>query len=192
MKAPLLLDVDGVLADFKAHLLHAVESNVSPEHIERYEIFDYLTPSQRMFAMDLCEQPGWWRGLNAIPGAVEAVRQLRELATEIEFEIVFVTQPWKACPGWIEAREAWLMRHFNAEGIGHDIFPIRGVRKHLIRGKAFVEDSPEALDAWKAASAAVGLSFVFDQPYNRMHLGHERLFGWSEQSVFTLANAMRC
>lgn len=168
-----LIDCDGVLADFVAHVLRLTGSDVAPEQMKTYDIFEVVGEEHQDF---LLSNPEFWRTLPVIPGAQEGVKAIR---AEPDAEIVVVTSPWHSCKGWLEARCTWLKEHFGIEPA--DIISAR--RKELIRGDVLIDDRLKNVEAWQQAWPD-GKAYIFDQPYNLdVEWPEDRRITWANSGV---------
>lgn len=160
-----LLDCDGVLADFVGDLLPIIHS-VTGIRATREQIthFDFsaslgLSPAQ---SADVKRAIGgavrFARFLEPCPGAIEGVAALRDLA-----DVYIVTSPWNSNPTWTHDREWWLRKHFD---IPHANV-LHGSAKHLVRGDVFVDDKTDAVIAWQDAHPrSVGIRW--NTPHNQL------------------------
>lgn len=151
----ILIDVDGVVADFTGDLLRAVDSDLTPDDITSWDIFDLLGDGAER-ARDICRQDDFWRGLSVLPGAYEAVEKLQR-----DNEIFWVTSPWWSCRTWEHARREWLRRHFGTKPNN----VITTSAKHMVCGDVFIDDKPQHVERWAARHP--GVAWLYDQPYNR-------------------------
>lgn len=164
----ILLDCDGVLADFGGGLLDILGG--------RPLVYDFISELPAALAADVrkrCNDPGFWRTLEPIEGAIEGVATLREFA-----EVYVVSSPWSTCVGWHYARLKWLEAAF---GFGRESF-VATPSKFLVFGDVLVEDRPETLVQWLEQNPGRGI--LFDQAYNRefattTYHGLERAFDWA-------------
>ena len=141
-----LLDVDGVLADFvQAALdhLHALAGHrVDPTIITTWEMFDSVPApfkSWRGTVYGRLADPGGCFNIPIYPGAQEGVALLREIA-----DITVVTSPFEGSPTWMHEREQWLTHHF---GIDRK-HVIHASEKYRVHGDVFIDDKPDHLRAW--------------------------------------------
>jgi len=148
----ILLDVDGVLCDFIGGVITlASEITGRPHRVEDVTRFDFaaelgLDPEEaRGVKSVISNTEGWWQGLAVLPGAIEGVARLREVA-----EVYIVTSPWNSCRTWLHDRETWLKRHFD---IPHS-HVLACSAKHLVAGDLFVDDKTETCVAWDDAQAS--------------------------------------
>jgi hypothetical protein len=110
-----LLDCDGVLADFIGEVIETIVAHGGPRHT-RADITEFNFTAALKLDADLARlvkrtistEPGWWYGLDPFPEAIEGVAKLREVA-----EVYVVTSPWNSHPNWLHEREAWLKKHFD-------------------------------------------------------------------------------
>jgi 5'(3')-deoxyribonucleotidase len=122
MKPTVLLDVDGILANFTLAAVSLVNEitgkKYKPSDITTWEVFDSIPVYE---------------------GAVEGVKKLKELA-----DIICVTSPFNGSPTWAHERELWLERHFGA-----DIsYVIHTRHKERIHGDIFIDDKYEHVRSW--------------------------------------------
>lgn len=159
-----LLDVDGVLADFVGGYLQLLEHHTGlvamREHITAFDIGASLgltrEQSSRM-KRAIGDTPAFARHLDVYAGAAEGFRELAQVA-----DVWIVTSPWNSNPTWTHDREAWLQRHF---GIPHSRV-IHTSAKHICRGDFLVDDKTETLHAWQAEHPQ-GRAVQWITPHNR-------------------------
>lgn len=185
-KLPVLIDVDGVLADFVGPILRAAGSYLEHHQVTEYEMFDHhMDEAERARAIVACGGEDFWENLPVIQGAQEGVEEIRA-----HRPVVFLTQPWHGCSGWYGARLAWLRRHFAASH--RELAPLHGSVKHLVDGAALIEDSPVNLTAWSDAHPH-RMPVIFDAPYNRTLTIDRPLWllkGWSTETTRVLMETL--
>jgi 5'(3')-deoxyribonucleotidase len=159
-----LLDCDGVLADFVSSYLEIVRSvtgkTFTPDDVTGFDIGVSLGLSRDEASRckrALGESRGFCESLAVYPEAQDGVARLQELA-----EVYVVTSPWNSCPTWTHEREAWLHEHF---GIPHRRV-IHTSAKHLVRGDVFVDDKTEAVQHWSDMHPD-DHAVVWETPHNR-------------------------
>lgn len=164
MTTTLLLDCDGILADFVSAYLDIVRGvtgrSYSPHHVTQFSIETSLALSSDE-AM-VCNRaiglaPGFARGIPVYEGAQDGLRRLQQIA-----DVYVVTAPWNANPSWTHDREWWLKKHFD---IPHSRV-IHTSAKHLVRGDVFVDDKTSTCEAWREAHPD-GLAVQWITPHNR-------------------------
>lgn len=160
-----LVDCDGVLGDFTGHVLRLTGATYKPEDIKKWDVFEYVGKHHEDF---LLQSPEFWRTLPVIPGAQDAIKQLKQSG-----EVLIVTSPYYSCRGFFEARFEWLREHFGIDP--GDVIPTP--KKYLIPGDALFDDKPDHVKEW-AEEHPEGTAYLFDQPYNRDFEWPHRL-GWA-------------
>lgn len=159
----ILLDCDGVLADFIGPVLELVREHTGREHA-RADVTGFgfaaalkLSADENRIVTDaISNRAGWWSSLPVLPGAREGVARLRELG-----EVYIVTSPWNSCATWLHEREAWLKKHFD---IPHSRV-LAGSAKHLVAGQWFVDDKTSTLHDWQSENDGVAVQWA--TPHNR-------------------------
>jgi len=159
MKKDLLMDVDGVCADFSRALIAAVGSELRYEDVTRWDILGLFTPEQRELAYDYLSDPEFWRHLPVMDGAQEGVSFL-----EVTNNIIWVTSPWSSCEGWEAARREWLNEHFGMDQKGQPYHPTAD--KERIDGDLIFDDKVDNVVAWAKAHPDK-VAWLFDAPYNQ-------------------------
>lgn len=171
-----LLDVDGVLADFVGGYLTLLEQHTglkpAREAIDQFDIGAALglTPDQSArMERAIGDEHRLARCLDVYPGAREGVQRLQEIA-----DVYIVTSPWNSNPTWTHDREWWLKQHFD---IPHARV-IHGSAKYLLRGDMFVDDKTSSVVKWQAEWPGA-LGVVWDTPHNRRdHWSGARTSNW--------------
>lgn len=165
MTKTVLLDVDGVLANFIGSVLDVVRAvtgaSYTPEHVTQFDFtksLDLHADDAREVKRRVSEVPGFWSGLSPFDEAIEGVARLREVA-----EVVIVTSPWNSCRTWLHDRETWLKRHFD---IPHS-HVIAANAKHYVTGDFFVDDKTETLVRWRDRNGRIGTAIQWQTPHNR-------------------------
>jgi 5'(3')-deoxyribonucleotidase len=181
--ATILLDCDGVLADFTGHI-HAVISRAYPDVMtpDRWTSWDFMrdhyTADQRALASARLREPDFWETILPIVGARAAVERLVQAGHAIHV----VTSPWRSCREWATVRTEWIGRHFDLD---HRHVHV-SADKSLFTGRVFVDDKPEHVAEWRAAHTAEEMlgvhGLLFDQPYNRQ-VQLPRVPGWTGGAV---------
>ena len=157
----ILLDCDGVLADFVDACLDLIYIHTGAKHtkeeITQYDIFDSLgIPQLKHLLTSAAEKPGWCYSFKPFPGARQAIKRLEEIG-----EVVIVTSPL-VTPRWYYERQKWLTDNL---GIGKDRV-IFTESKHFIEGDAIIDDSAEKCAKWHKEHPRK-LTILKDTPYNK-------------------------
>jgi 5'(3')-deoxyribonucleotidase len=158
----ILLDVDGVLADFTGACLRAlldVGVRRSASDVTSYKIEDALglDAGARGYMKSQWSRAGFCAGIEPYPYAREGVEMLRMVGS-----VYAVTAPMWSSPTWQHERALWLSERMDI--ITRHVISTHA--KHLVRGDVLVEDKPETLAAWMEAWPG-GVGVLIDRPYNR-------------------------
>jgi 5'(3')-deoxyribonucleotidase len=162
-----LLDVDGVLADFCSVAVSIVNrvcgTSFTSHDVTEFDICGSLGVSKEDAAKvkrEIGSYSGLASTLAVYPGAREGVAKLRTIA-----DVVIVTSPWNSNPTWTFDREQWLLRHF---GIPHrDV--IHTGAKHCVVGDVLVDDKTSTCDEWRLAHPH-GVAVQWSTLHNRRDL----------------------
>lgn len=146
MKRPtLLLDVDGVFADFVGGylglVLRVTGRLYDHAHITQWDIAAAcrLTPEEKRDVTAELIKPGFCRNLMLLPGAFEGLQLVRAIA-----DPVFVTSPWDSSPTWDYERRCWLFDRLDVRR--EDI--IQTTSKHHVDGDLILDDHHESVGRW--------------------------------------------
>lgn len=163
----ILLDVDGVLADF----VGAVRGICAElDHDLVVNTFDFTKqlqlqhPLAYQHYLERSAERGFCYGMQRYRGAVQFLKQLRKLG-----DVVAVTATLKHCPTWSHERKQWLADlGFQQQDI------IFAVRKDLVVGDFFVDDKLSNLETWNnrwqgAHSDGIIRSVLVGHGYNVEH-----------------------
>lgn len=185
MTLPILLDCDGVLADFTGHLLYAIGSRLTSADVDRWDVLELLDrEGLRSAAKAELATPSWWRAQPLMPGARDLIRAL----VDAQADVVIVTSPWISCVGWESARRDWVRMAWFEVGAIRAPEVIVTSRKELVDGAVFVDDKTEHVEAW-AASRPDRPAWLFDAPHNRSSTIARRIRGWTNE---TIAHVLAC
>lgn len=166
----ILIDQDGVLADFEACTLASWQELHPGEYFRPYEEREHFYMSQdwpeelRPKLACIYEEAGFYRRLPLVSGSVEAIREMLSLGHTISI----CTAPLEANPTCMNDKFAWLIEHFGA-----DIARLMVVAtdKTLVRGDLLIDDRPEL----KGMMEPTWEHVLYDRPYNRRTNGKRRL-----------------
>jgi|SRR5690606_32734157 len=174
-KPRVLLDVDGVIADFNGLYLKIVEYlfgiKASAEMLTDWSGGKSLglSAAQEAEVTKVLVGPGMAYMIEPYQGAVTAVRHLAEKA-----EVFFVTSPFLGSRTWATDRYEWLKQHFGALANNY----VSTSEKQVVYGDVFVDDKPDNVKKWsKAWPSKVAL--LWDCPHNRLE-PQIRALGWPD------------
>lgn len=145
MKTEILLDIDGVAANFIEGCIPVAE-NIIGRRIHHDDIDQFMI--EKALGMDEEQTAelykhvmteGWCRALPAYEGAKEAVAEMRQYA-----DVIPVTAHFFSSKHWVYERDAWIVDHL---GIAQtDI--IHTHRKFQIDGDVLIDDKISHLRSW--------------------------------------------
>jgi 5'-nucleotidase len=164
--ARLLIDMDGVLCDLvgKWFAVYNREHNdaIRLEQMTHWGPHLYARKGKAIYRY--LTQPGFFRDLAPIPGAIAGMRKLHAWG----HELVIVT----AAKNGHRDKMEWVHEHLPFLPPGNIVF---AHRKELVRGDVMFDDAPHNLLAF----APYGLPVAMDYPYNQGAPGM-RVRSWSE------------
>ena len=183
-KPEVILDVDGVQADFVKKYLETIAQvtgkQFRPEDIDQWDIAVALGLSAAEIAeVDrLVMTPEWCRSLEMCEGAQEYVPQLRAVA-----DVHVVTSPFRG-RFWPGERSEWLIDLLGFDH--HDI--THSHRKHRIDADFIVDDKAKTCVLWKQHHPH-GTAVLWHTYFNRNDhdSGFVRVEGW--QQLIALVSA---
>ena len=164
MKPRVLLDVDGVLADFIGEFLRVVhrETGVKVAHndITTHEVVDSLPlgKTQADHVWHIFSMRNTAATMKPYPGAVEGAKKLMKVA-----DVYFVTSPVKTSPRWCYDRTSWLSKHFGEAQARRVAYTSE---KHIVQGDFLVDDRADNLEGW-AKESPTRTPILWGQPWNK-------------------------
>lgn len=159
-----LCDVDDVLANYVQGFVAAVLAtgvrDIKMDH--PFDDWDLskslgLTEEEDNKVYSLINMPGFATRLNPMPGAVEAVKKIAQIA-----DVLFVTSPLKSSPTWAFDRTAWLQKHFGTEQ-GNKVASTG--EKYAVSGDFLLDDKPEHCAEWHTENP-LGLAMLWSTGRN--------------------------
>ncbi len=173
MPERILVDQDGVLADFENGFLNAWKQKF-PERpfvpIEERKTFSIRRDYPEEYSEDIYKiytAKGFIENLPLIPGAIEAIRQMQKAGHFIKI----CTSPLSRYDNCVTEKFAWVERHFGIEWTKNIII---AKDKTQIRGDFLIDDKPEITGDMNP----IWEQIVFDQPYNKHITKKRRLISW--------------
>lgn len=159
----ILLDQDGVLADFDLGFHDAWQATMGHKHpallpTERrtFYVWDDYPGELGNEVEAVYTAPGFYRDLPAIAGAVEAVHSLLALG----YDVRICTSPLNQYRNCLTEKYEWVEHHLGSDFV-HRMIVTKD--KTVVHGDVLIDDKPEITGTrqpdWKHV--------IFDQPYNR-------------------------
>lgn len=140
MKEILLLDQDGVLANYETAFLDRWR-NAHPDKIwipieERatHNVDEQYPKELKGLINEIMNSPGFYRNFPPIEGAIDAVKELAEY-----YDVFICTSPAKKYHNCILEKFQWIEEHFGHEWTQRIILTRD---KTLVKGKYLVDDKP--------------------------------------------------
>ena len=132
-----LLDMDGVLADFDAQLFEELEGTIvwPAEALRREARFctDFLPRRERLIVREHIETTAFFSRLPVVEGAVEGVRDLYEAG----HDLWVCSKPLEANPWCASDKMGWIEEHFP-DLVGKVIL---SPNKSMIKGDVLLDDA---------------------------------------------------
>ena len=173
-----LVDMDGVVADFDAHLFAVTSGTIdwTPEALNRERRFctDYVNNRDKKVVRKVVESNGFFRYLPLVPGAQEGVERLSAFG----LDVWFCSKPLEASPTCASEKFAWIAEFFP-DYVGKLIL---APNKGMVRGGVLIDDCVKEAER----AMAEWWDITFPYPHNEGVYGHRA--DWSKAPE--LANAI--
>merc|ERR1712118_77020 len=176
-----LLDMDGVLVDWDAGFRREWERyGHDPSKIDRaksYAMEDCVDPKLRNAALAVMSQPGFFRDLPPMEGAIKAVEEMIERG----FSVLICTSPLPCNPTCPQDKIEWVRKHlghveFRQPGDAKKRLDVQDIivmtrDKTFVMGDVLIDDKPLIQGCMRPTWEHI----VFAAPYNELKPGDERL-----------------
>lgn len=178
-KPRVLLDVDGVLANFLTPALDILNKLSGLDHkaeeLQEWDVFTLYPREYEQAFYEGCNQPGFCNALPLYPGAHELVTGLQAIS-----DLYIVTSPMHHNLTWTGERERWLLKHFSipSSKIVHTS------AKYLCVGDVLIDDRPANIEAWEKEHGPKGVGLLWDASYNAVSSVGTRVRGVAEALSF--------
>ena len=171
----LLVDMDGVLADYYGHFctvfkaLHPEVEIIPESHLSNFYIEDAYPPQYKDEIRRITCEKGFFEGIPPVEGAIEAFKGL--LADE-RFNVRICTAPELEYTNQdcFSEKARWIEKYLGPEALKRTIIT---KDKTLIMGDYLIDDKPEIT----GSTDPLWCHIVFHQRYND-HLDEIRLLSW--------------
>ncbi len=161
----ILIDMDGITMDLHTPWLSAY-TELTGDTLQIEQIVDYETSQFVKYPAELYsifDRPGFYDQVLPIPGAVKAVRALRE-----SYDVHFCTATHNA--DWARSKIELAEKYF---GIGYKDVVLTH-HKHLVEADILIDDKPATLEKWykkKRLSATIAWPWNLTCPTSFMAHG---------------------
>jgi len=169
VSSPLLIavDVDEVCADLISHWVRLYNlqwnDDLKVEDIHGWNIDSYVKPECGKAIYHLLSRPGMYDGVSPVPGAREAVEELRKLG-----RVVFLSS---CARGTMDAKFSWLQRHGFLPNTGPAIADfIVAKDKWLVGADILFDDGVHNVDAFKGIAYLVSAHHNLTTPCTRRRI----------------------
>lgn len=158
----ILVDIDGTIADWGAAYDKAIDAHgEAAANIRRhaqqlsFNLHEGLSEAESAIVRSVMDQEGFYRDLDPIPGAVEALQDM----LDEDHDVFLVTSPWVTNPTCASDKMQWAMRHLGEDWGRRTII---SSDKTVVVGDVLFDDKPSITGkiepVWKHV--------LFHQPYN--------------------------
>jgi 5'(3')-deoxyribonucleotidase len=168
-----LVDVDDVLADLRPKVLRIVNEvsgiEHTPDDFTDWNYFCVLDADQKKKAFEIMGTPGFCRSLQVLPGAKEAIRELKGLV-----KVLAVTWPFHV--EWFNERYEWLEQEV---GIPKEDVILAGA-KYAVAGKWFLDDNLDNVLSWSSGNPCMESMLWHTRATRDFGYDHLRVHSWDE------------
>ena len=154
----ILVDVDGVVAEFIIDLFKIVKPKVRLSTIKEWDAFTYLTDDEYDTVKKVLRDPSFCRNISVREKSQDAIEYLKQQG----HEIVWVTAPYEDCKQWEHERRSWIHRHFGKTHT--DIVFCEA--KYVVQGDVFIDDKPSNILKWHQHNPK-DHAYLYDCGYNQ-------------------------
>jgi 5'(3')-deoxyribonucleotidase len=167
----LLLDVDGVFANFIDRAFDVVEKfygkRYAVHEMKAWDLFEMFPrePKKEKKCYEEFKKKGFCMSLDVYPGSHDAVKKLHEKTPHV----YFATSPING-PHWAYERAQWLKKQFNVPTSR----VINTSAKWQLIGDVLLDDRPDNLYQWLLRHP-YGQGILWGQPYNESAPAHPRV-----------------
>ncbi len=161
-KKIILVDQDGVLADFEKYFLlewrkkYPDDFFVPLEKRQLSRVFDEYPENLRHKVSTVYMAPGFFINIPPMPGAIAAMRE----GLALDYDMRICTSPLTGNPNCIKEKMEWIEKHLGKDFTRRTLVTSD---KTLVRGNYLIDDKPvvtgTCIPEWERV--------IFDAPYNR-------------------------
>lgn len=177
MKKRIVIDMDETIADTLTRHIEWYNRDFSASLGKRdlvgLDIHEAVPPERRERVRDYPRHPDFFRDLDLMDGAQEAVDRLSR-----RFE-VFIASAAMEYPASFGAKHAWLSRHFPFVPSLNWVFC---GDKSILAADVMIDDSPRHFGRFE------GGKILFSAPHNLLETRYRRARDWSEVETILLSS----
>lgn len=165
----ILVDLDGVVADFEAGVLaiwhdrHPEKELFAPRTRPHFHIGEGLDPSDQQEVKEICQSKGFFRNLPVIEGAQEALKTMTQ-----QHDVYILTSAGVTLPMAASEKYQWVTERLGATWLSRLIIT---PAKHMVKGDILIDDKPQV----RGETHAEWEHVLYDWPYNRTRTDLRRL-----------------
>lgn len=182
MKKIILLDMDSIIADLQGRIFELYNERyggvdgepLDYKHVTTWDYFEKGEVGSRIVKM--FDEPGFFRSLKPIPGAIEAATQLNETHK------IYIVSSVGRRHAPIAEKVEWLQEHFPF--ISHRKYVFTSA-KELVRGDYLIDDAPHNVEAWKEMNP-LGKALSIPYQYNYECPSYDFLGNWDSIAYYIL------
>ncbi len=169
----ILVDMDGVIADFEGEFLkrwranHPEKSYVSHEERKGFWLREQYPLEYREFVQEIYHAPGFYYGLPAIEGSLEALAYMLEQGHNVRICTSPMLPKYENC---VLEKYHWLADHLGSAWVERMIMT---KDKTMVRGDILIDDMPEV----KGSLTPLWEHIVYTQNYNK-DIDYKRRMTW--------------
>ncbi|XP_039703517.1 5'(3')-deoxyribonucleotidase, mitochondrial isoform X1 [Pteropus medius] len=196
-----LVDMDGVLADFEGGFLRKFRARFPDQPFIALEDrrgfwlseqYGRLHPGLSEKAVSIWESENFFFDLEPLPGAVEAVKQMANLENTDVFICTSPINMYKYCP---YEKYAWVEKHFGPDFLEQVVLTRD---KTVVSADLLIDDRPDITGKWPAAGAEPNPSWehvLFTCCHNRhvqLQPPSRRMHSWADDWKTILDSKRPC
>ena len=162
----ILIDLDSICVDLLTPWLgtynEMFDDCLSVDDITDWQLAGFIKTEEKKAFFQIIKEPLFFRNLEAIPGAKEAVHTLRA-----RHEVRLVSAPFGL---YSYTDKAWWVR--QKLGLDHSSLVLMpGNNKHWLQADVLIDDKPETLMAWKATwpdAKSATIAYPYNQEFSHL------------------------
>jgi 5'-nucleotidase len=184
-KPTVLIDMDGVLADFDQEVINRLMIRYPHIPILKQRQNFYISddyPEHSLLLREISDEQGFFSSLPLMENALHGWQRIIDLG----YHPMICSAPMKSNPYSKSEKLEWLTNYF-VPTFGQYVVDqaIITSDKHLHEGVVLIDDRPIMYGADEASWKHI----IFDHPYNRSSLEQPRQYGWLDDNLPNLLKA---